>query len=309
MNTTDLIYFCRAYELKNISHAAKAAYITPQGMSRVLQKLETELDVTLFDRTKKGIIPTVYADALYENAKFLINSLDNIKERIHKIGGSGIHELNVAMTLGVIDYLSVDFIMDFQKQHPEIQLNIIMNPDYRVSEMIRKDQADVGIIMGPVDVLAFDGILFTSHRHCIILPQDHPLAKKDFISYQDLDKKPMAIVGREFSAYHNNMNRFLSAGIQPNIVFEVSEIESIHTFAQENRGIGLTVDFAAFAHPRKNTVIRPLEDKNCLLQSFLITKKGKYLSNEAQIFHEYAKEWVAAHKDKFFVWNDAEDKK
>lgn len=305
MNTTDLVYFCAAYELKNISRAAKASYITPQGMSRALQKLESELDVTLFDRTKKGIIPTVYADALYENSKFLINSLNNMKERIHNTDRSGIRELNVAMTLGVIDYLSVDFIMDFQARHPEIRLNIIMNTDCRVAELLRRDQADVGIIMGPVDVLAFDGVLFTSHRHCIILSKDHPLAKKKTISYQDLDGEPMAIAGREFSAYQNNMNRFLSAGVRPEIVFEVSEIESVHAFAQQNRGIGFTVDFAAFSHPRENTVILPLEDKNCLLQSFLITKKGKFLSGEARIFHEYALEWVEIHKDAFFVWNDA----
>lgn len=304
MNTTDLVYFCTAYELKNISHAAKASYITPQGMSRVLQKLESELDVILFERTKKGIIPTAYADALYENSKFLIGSLDNMKERIHSTSRAGIYELNVAMTLGVIDYLSVDFIMDFQAQHPEIRLNVIMNPDYRVGEMIRKDQADVGIIKGPVDVLAFDGVLFTSHRHCVIIPQNHPLAKKEIISYQDLDGEPMAIMGREFSAYHNNLNRFLAAGICPNIVFETGEIESVHTFAQENRGIGFTVDFAAFAHPRKNVVIRPLEDKNCVIQSFLITKKGKFLSNEARIFYDYALEWVVIHKNNFFLWEE-----
>lgn len=303
MNTKDLSYFRKAYKYKNIRIAAESCYITPQGMSKIIQKLEAELGVPLFVRTKAGVEPTIYGDILYENSKTMIETLENLKDQIVSMGNERYRELTIAMTLGVIDYLSADFILDFQKQHPQIKLSIAMNPDYRVDEMVNNDEAEIGIVMGPVDVTRYEGQLFTSHRHCLIIPDNHPLAEKKAISYQDLDGEPFAIVCKEFMAYHNNLNRFLSAEVMPKIIYEVSEIETIHTFAEQHRGIGMTVDFAAFARERKGAVIRPLADEACKLESFLITKKGKILSLDAQLFYDYAVQWIKDHKDNFFVWN------
>lgn len=292
MDSKDLSYFCSVYQYKNISKAAKACYITPQGMSKVIQKLEAELGVVLFTRSNQGLCPTVYGDTLFENVKGLTSILDNIKDEIIDLGKEKTRDLDVAMTLGVIDYLSADFILEYKKMYPEIRLNMVMNSNLRMKELVENDKAQVGIIMGPIDVIAFDGIAFTSHNHCVMIHKSHPLAQKDVITYKDLDGEPLAIVCREFSAYQNVMNRFLAAGVKPNIVFEVGEIETVHTFAQENRGIAFTVDFCAFAHQRAETVIRPLEDKSCLLESFLITKKGRILSPDAKQFIDYALEWV-----------------
>ena len=303
MNEKDLRYFCAAYECKNISRAAEQVYLTPQGLSKAIIRLENELEVSLFTRSQVGIIPTTYADALYSNSQEIIESLKNMKDRIVNIGNEKKKELVVAYTLGVIDYLGVDYILDFQRAFPDIKLTIIQNPDVRVDDMIRSEQVEMGIIAGPIDTTIYDGKLFTMHHHCLVMHKDHPLAKKDFISYKDLDGEPLALEGREFRPYHNNMNRFMRNQVTPQIVLESTEIESTHRFASNNNGIGLSVDFCAHAHPYGNTVIRPFEDAACTWETYMVTKKGRILSDKAKDLMEFSYGWLEEHQTQLFHWD------
>lgn len=303
MNEKDIRYFCAAYKYRNISHAAEKIYITPQGLSKAIQRLENELSVPLFERTQTGIRPTAYADVLYKRSQDVIEVLSEIKAEVLNPGIQKNRELIAAFTLGVIDYVGVDFIQDFHKLYPDIQLSIIQNPDARVDDMLKNGQAEIGIIAGPIDTTIYDGQLFTVHKHCLVINQEHPLAQKTAIAYQDLNGIPIALEGREFCPYHNNMNRFLRNGVLPSIVLETTEIESTHKFASLNNGIGISVDFCAFAHPYENTVIRPFEDPDCTWETYLVTKRGLPLSVNAKLFREYALRWLAEHKTSLFHWD------
>lgn len=307
MNEKDLRYFCAAYELRNISRAAEQVYLTPQGLSKAIMRLENELEISLFTREQTGIVPTTYADALYMNCQEIIESLNTIKDKIVNIGAEKKKEILVAYTLGVIDYLGVEYIFDVQKAFPDIKFTIIQNPDVRVDEMIRGEQVEFGIIAGPIDTTIYDGELFTSHYHCLVINESHPLAGKDFITYQDLDGEPIALEGREFRPYHNNMNRFIRNRVKPNVVVETTEIESTHRFAKNNNGIGLSVDYCAHAHPYPNTVIKPFLDSNCTWDTYLVTKRGKILSENARLVKEFTREWLELHQSELFHWDIYEE--
>ena len=58
MDTKDIRCFCRVYEERGINQAAKQLFITPQGLSRIITKLEAELQTTLFERSVRGLCPT-----------------------------------------------------------------------------------------------------------------------------------------------------------------------------------------------------------------------------------------------------------
>lgn len=301
MNEKDLMYFCAVYEERNISRAAEKIYITPQGLSKAIHRLESELNVVLFDRKKNGIVPTKYADRLYRSSKSIIYSLEQIKGI--KSYENEKKELKLAFTLGVLDYLGMSFIYDFNEKYPDIELNIVQNTDTRVSSLILGDEAEGGFLAGPIDTTKFEGKLFTSHKHCAVINDSNPLSKKPFISYNDLNGVPIALEGREFQPFHNNMNRFLKNKVAPKIALETTEIESTHRFAANNDGIGLSVDFCAFAHPYDNTVIRPLEDEDCVWETYFVMPTGRKSSEELELFKKYAFDWLTDNNDKLFHWN------
>ena len=72
MNVKDLKSFEAVYEERGINQAAQKLFITPQGLSRNIKMLESELDTVLFERTKQGVRPTESAELLHERAGILI---------------------------------------------------------------------------------------------------------------------------------------------------------------------------------------------------------------------------------------------
>ena len=58
MDTKDIRSFMECFETRSINKAAKSLYITPQGLGKILDRLEQEIKMPLFERTAKGLIPT-----------------------------------------------------------------------------------------------------------------------------------------------------------------------------------------------------------------------------------------------------------
>ncbi len=138
-----------------------------------------------------------------------------------------------------------------------------------------------------------------------MINKSHPLAKQNTISYQDLDQQPIALEGRDFSPYHNNMNRFIHADTKPVIVMETTEINLTHKIADMNEGIGLSVDFPAWNNQYPNTVIRPFEDLDCLWETFIVSKNNRVLSEAAVEFRDFSLHWLKANKPNLFKWPEA----
>ncbi len=308
MDSKDLKAFLAVYEYRNITKAAKSLYMTSQGLSQLIKKLEKELEVELFFRSTVGVNPSPYGEGFYEKAKDLLKELENIKCIVKGKGTERKKVLTVASTYGVLAYLTVEFILDFQHKYPDIELDIQEFPDNIVEEDVWLDRVDVGFLAGPIDVIKFDAELFTSHKHCLVINKEHPLAEREFIDYIDLINQPIALIGRSFRPYYNNLNRFLKKGLKPNILMETSEIEMTHQVAHLNKGIGLSVDFCAFSNPYINTVIRPFKEyEECTWDTYIVFKKGKVAKREAEIFRDFSIDWLDRNKQRLFNWRLGKD--
>lgn len=302
MDTKDIRAFMCLYEEQSISAAARKLYITPQGLSLSLKKMEKELNSQLFVRSNQGIVPTDTARYFYAHAGNIMEQLMQITNHIQKSEYQEKYHLNVAPTLGIIDYLTVRFFKQYKEDHPNIHLTVVENPDRTVKDRMLNGEAEVGFLAGPIDGTLFRAIPFSRHHHCLVIHKDHPLAQKESISYQDLDREAIALEGRDFMPYHNNINRFIKAGVAPDIVIETTEIDTTHKIADMNEGIGLSVDFPAWQDIRPNTVIRPFEDMECTWETYLVTRADQPVSREVAEFIRYAKWWLAVNKHVLFHW-------
>lgn len=307
MDTKELKSFIAVYEERSINAASSRLFITPQGLSQIIKRMEIELEIDLFTRTSSGVIPTQYGDALYERSKKIMDELDNIKMNTQVSGQNKKYKLHVVSTLGVIDYLTVRFIKEFKENHRNIELSITELPDRYVKEHIVSGEAEIGFLAGPIDTTVFTAIPFTKHKHCLVINKNHPLAKKKKVSYLDLDQQPIALEGRDFMPFHNNMNRFIGANSRPIVVMETTEIALTHKIAAMNEGIGLSVDFPAWNDQSPDTVIRPFEDIHCTWETFITYKNNRIFSEQAIAFKNFALHWLETRKKELFRWPETYD--
>lgn len=300
MDTKNLKAFKTVYETGSITKAAAQLYITQQGLSRIIAKLEAELGQSLFERTTHGVEPTVYAQALYRKAGKLTALLESVLDEA--TAESDRTQLNVASVTGVLLYTGLGLIEDFECAYPDIELRIDEMSDKRVADQLREGSADIGLMAGPVDRALWEAVLFSRHRHVIVMAENDPLASREIVSVADLDQRVVTLLGRDYTPYANNLRRFAEAGIQPERLVEHAEGNTGLQLAASGQALCICTDYAAFATPLANTVVRPFGDKECSWDVFVVWPRGVELNKPAAAFREFAPTWVRNHHNTLFSW-------
>ena len=155
MDTRQLQAFLAVYEERNISAAAKRLFITPQGLSQIIRRLEQEMECPLFERDNRGVTPTGGAAALYQSAHEVIVKLDDLKNAVQHGVRTAQRSLTVASSLGMLDYLTVRFLRDYRAQVPDVSLNFQESVCRTARQRLLDGEAEVGFLVGPVDPLTF----------------------------------------------------------------------------------------------------------------------------------------------------------
>lgn len=301
MDTRDLKVFVAVYETKSITRAAKDQFLSPQGCSKIIQKMETELETSLFARNHFGVAPTPQGDALYRRAQMVIHLLEGVRDEVDAARAMK-HTLNIVSTQGVSEYLSLAFVRDFNDQFPLVSLRMMESPDSIAKARLEDNQAEVGVLGGPIDLSVFHAVPFTSHQPCLVINKDNPLARKSSIDYQDLDCQPLAMVSREFASHHLVVNQLVSQGVHADIVVEATELDLCHRLAEQGDAIAVSFDFAAWGGRREGTVIRPFSDTEFCWNTYIVYKPNVTLSPQAKGFYDFALAWVKDHRSSLFAW-------
>ena len=124
MTITQLQYVLAVAEHKNFTLAAQKCFVTQPTLSMQIQKLEEELDVQIFDRTKKPIQLTDIGHKIVNQAKNIVNESERIQDIIDQQKGEFGGEFRVAIIPTVMPTLLPMFLNNFIKKYPKINLVI-----------------------------------------------------------------------------------------------------------------------------------------------------------------------------------------
>ena len=116
MNLKDMNYFIVVCDKKSITAAAEALFLSPQALSKTIQKMEKEVDAELFIRSNNGVKMTVYGKILYDTAKNILNKYDDMMVKIRSLAMQNKGILRMASAFGILRFLTPEFIKVFAKK-------------------------------------------------------------------------------------------------------------------------------------------------------------------------------------------------
>jgi len=178
MTITQLQYVLAVAEYKNFTLAAQKCFVTQPTLSMQIQKLEEELDVQIFDRTKKPIQLTEIGQKIVNQAKNIVNESDRIQDIIDQQKGEFGGEFRIAIIPTVMSTLLPMFLASFIKKYPKINLVIEeLNTDEIITKL-KKGTLDAAIAATP---LHEDGI------------KEIPLYYEPFVGYFPESHKNFAL--------------------------------------------------------------------------------------------------------------------
>lgn len=199
MELRQLKYFKEACELQNFSEAARVLHISQSTLSQQIKQLEDELDVLLFDRIGKRIVPTEAGLAFLPYAVRAIRDAENGKQIIRDLKGIETGVLHVGVTYSMSPLLIAALGL-FSKTYPKIKVNVSFGTSEELLDRLEANQLDFVLSFKPEGVSEhMETMPLFSSMLRFIVHCSHPLAELSSITLKRLSETPLILPGKGFA--------------------------------------------------------------------------------------------------------------
>lgn len=241
MTITQLQYLIAVDNHRHFARAAEACFVTQPTLSMQIQKLEDELGVLLFDRSKHPVRPTSIGQRIIAQARTVVNETG----RINQILQEGKNQLEGPFKIGVIPTVASSliprFIRSFHDKFPKIQVQIEELQTEKILEKLRMDELDAGLLATPLEEKGIIEMPLYYEPFMAFIPENHRLGKESFITNSELDVNDMLLLN-EGHCFRNsvlNICKKVSDANKRPVELESGNFETLIKLSKQ--GFGMTL--------------------------------------------------------------------
>jgi DNA-binding transcriptional LysR family regulator len=223
MELRHLRYFVAVAEELNFTHAAARLRMAQPALSRQMKDLEDELQTPLFDRGRTGVQLTRAGRVFYQRARSILAQATEAANEARSAAGAMTGTLVLGYPSGLhLNYL-VPVIKDFQKEHPQVQLDYVHGLPPQELRALRDGRIDVAVVHLPAPLYGLEYQVIRRVPFKVVLPQRHPLARRMTIELGDLRSEDFVFCTRESRPefYDEFFRLCANAGFRPRVLKEV----------------------------------------------------------------------------------------
>ena len=186
MNTTALDCYLTVCETKNFTKAAEKCYISPQGVSKAVKKLEQELGCQLFRRTRQGLELTESGAALQIRARRILEEARFLQEDLERIAEREEHRIGLGIAMGTAQVMGKEFIGQLQMLLAKVGLTSVDSLDLLCESEVTAQRYELAITAGPVDRDEFDAVILRKGCLCAFVHKSHPFYRRRSLKFEEL---------------------------------------------------------------------------------------------------------------------------
>jgi LysR family hydrogen peroxide-inducible transcriptional activator len=187
MNIQQLEYIVAVDNHRHFVHAAEHCNVTQPTLSMMIRKLEDELSIKIFDRTKQPIVPTSIGRKIIDQAKTVLRESGRLNEIAKHFNGDISGELRIGIIPTIAPYLLPHFVQPFIKAYPDIRLHISEMITERITGDLKLGNLDVGIVASISEDNALQEIPLYRERFYAYVSKDTGLFSKQYILPADIE--------------------------------------------------------------------------------------------------------------------------
>jgi len=230
----------------NVSATAEALFTSQPGISKQVRMLEDELGIQIFGRSGKHLTHVTSAGQEVINiALQILSKVEGIKAvaREHTQPDEG--KLRIATTHTQARYALPEVIQGFIKKYAKVSLHMSQGTPAQISDAAAKGEADFAIATESLHLYNDLVMLPCYHwNRSIIVRKDHPLARKQELTIQDVAKYSLVTYVFGFTGRSELDAAFEKAGVEPKIAFTATDADVIKTYVRLGVGIGVIASMA-----------------------------------------------------------------
>lgn len=241
MTLVQLEYIVALDTYRSFGLAAEKCFVTQPTMSMQVQKLEEELGIKLFDRSKQPITPTDIGSELIEQARTILKESYKLKELINNQKTVLSGELRIGIIPTIAPYLMPQIISTFMKKYPEVQLVIWEYMTDQIVSELKTGLLDCGILSTPLEDKNLQERPLFYESFVAYLSKSSPLKTKKNLNATDIDLDDLWLLNEGHCMRNqilNICNRKKSNEVRA-FEYNTDSVETLKRMVEMNKGITL----------------------------------------------------------------------
>ena len=241
MTITQLYYVLAVAENQNFTKAAAKCFVTQPTLSMQIQKLEDQLGVQIFDRSKKPIELTNIGKKIVSQARNIVNESYRIQDIVDQQKGFIGGEFKLGIIPTVMPTLLPMFLKSFIKKHPKVKLKIEELTTEEIITRIKDGHLDAAIAATPLEDDSIKERVLYFEPFVSYIPKGHRLHNNNKIDVSELDINDMLLLedGHCFRDGVINLCKAFKSHSDDQFQLESGSIETLIKLS--NEGLGMTL--------------------------------------------------------------------
>lgn len=306
----EMKYICTIWEEKNFTRAAEKLFISQPALSATVKRVETSLDIQIFDRSTKPISLTTEGEKYIQSAKQILKILDDMDVYFSQLNQLQAGKVVIGTSEFFSSYIMPEIIRDFKKIYKQIEIEIQVGTPIGRNKMLREEAIDIIIsVENELDAGTMDIKNWKQEHLLLAISKDKPITnslkrsrftiadiknkehlrnQEKKISISHFSKEPFLSLRKQNDIYNRTLKICNQAGFEP--IFDTGA--SLHMTAYHMVRAGLGIAFV-----RESLIDNVLDTNDIYLYDIdspevyrdicIAFKKNKGLSSAVQTFYEF----------------------
>ena len=238
MTLQQMEYIVAVDKYRHFAKAAESCGISQSTLSSLVQKLEIELDVTIFDRNSHPVKPTAVGEEIISRAKLLLFNAAQVKELVATRKGESVGKVSLGITSTVAPYLLPKMLKYLSANHPDIELHI---EEARVSTLVsqlERGELDIALLATPLNNGDLLEIPVYQERLMAYVSPDEPIYNDPDLQTGRLPVESVWVL-REGYCPNRGVFPFCNYRAEHQAVYEAGSVETLIKIVDENGGYAI----------------------------------------------------------------------
>ena len=286
----------------SFTRASEQMHLTQSAVSGLIKELESSLGIVLFDRTTRQLSLSVVGHHLLPQARRILNEMQLFENEASSLTSLAQGQVRLAVSQFAASSMPA-VIAQFAKAYPDISVSLLDCSAENVLEHIQNIEVDLGVgtergFTEPDDDISAD--LLYQLPFCVVMPDNHALAQKSEVIWQDLVDTPLiTLQGPFIEQVTAELNEEIASHIQQ-ARYKVNFMSTALEMTRQGFGITLCLPYMPEVIDwvsANGLQMRPLAQPVKMRRFFIYQRSSRALSPASIAFKRFLQTYFASHFD------------
>ena len=268
-------YFVAVAEELHFRRAAERLHLAQPALSQQVKKLETELGVDLFNRTRRGVALTRAGAVFLEEARRVLRMADEAARAAQEAASGAVGRLRVGLLADAVPASVPRAIVRFSTRFPGVEVIPETLSARRAIEDVRAGRLDIAVVALPAPITGLKTTFLGEEGTVAAIADRHPLSGGTSVPVHRLADQRLVMLPRATNpAFHDGVIAACrDAGFTPSIIETTDpQIEHALLSVAGGAGIALVPASAADRYTTPGVRLLPLDPEGPVCEMALVTR-------------------------------------